>query len=141
MLYCLLPSGRHLSYHRPRLSPSTDRPGTLTITYEGYNSNPKAGAMGWIRRELYGGSATENVVQAVARDFMRDGALRVEAAGYPVVMRTHDELVAEVREGFGSVEEFEALMGVCPRGLRGGPSGLLEAIEPNGIGKTNNARF
>lgn len=121
VLYCLLPSGRHLSYHRPRLSPSTDRPGTLTITYEGYNSNPKAGAMGWIRRELYGGSATENVVQAVARDFMRDGALRVEAAGYPVVMRTHDELVAEVREGFGSVEEFEALMGVCPPWAEGWP--------------------
>ena len=36
--------------------------------------------------------------------------LRAEAAGYPIVMHVHDEAVAEVPEGFGSVEVFEELL-------------------------------
>ena len=36
--------------------------------------------------------------------------LRIEAAGYPIVLHIHDEIVAEVPEGFGSLEEFTRLM-------------------------------
>jgi hypothetical protein len=64
--------------------------------------------------DIYGGRATENVVQAVSRDIMAHGALNVEAAGYPVVLRTHDELASEVPVGFGSVEEYERLMATLP---------------------------
>ncbi|AAQ96504.1 hypothetical protein [Vibrio phage VP16T] len=35
---------------------------------------------------------------------------KCENNGYPVVMHTHDELIAEVPEDFGSVEEMAALM-------------------------------
>jgi hypothetical protein len=45
---------------------------------------------------------------------MAHGALNVEAAGYPVVLRTHDELASEVPVGFGSVEEYERLMATLP---------------------------
>jgi DNA polymerase len=36
--------------------------------------------------------------------------LRIEAAGYPIVLHVHDEIVAEVPEGFGSLDEFAKLM-------------------------------
>lgn len=121
VLYCRLLSGRLLSYHRPRLSPSTKWEGQVELSYEGWNSNPKMGPLGWIRIKTYGGRLTENVVQATARDIMRDGALRLEAAGYPMVLRVHDELVAEVPEGWGIVEEFERLMGHCEKWYAGWP--------------------
>jgi hypothetical protein len=35
---------------------------------------------------------------------------RVEAAGYPIVLHVHDELVCEALEGFGSCDEFIRLM-------------------------------
>jgi hypothetical protein len=41
----------------------------------------------------------------------------------------------------GVLKSLRRLWGFAPRGLRGGPSGLLVAIEPNAIGKTKNARF
>lgn len=121
-LYCRLPSGRCITYHRPRLTPGEwfGLP-TLNITYEGWNSNPKMGAPGWITINTYGGRLTENVVQATARDLQRDAQLRLEAAGYPIVLHIYDENVAEVPEGFGSVEEFETIMATLPDWAAGWP--------------------
>jgi DNA polymerase len=95
-LYCKLPSGRHLAYHKPRLWASDKWEGQLQITFNGWNSNPNKGAIGWIRMSTYGGSLFENVVQAIARDIMAHGVLALEAAGFPVVLRVHDEVVTEV---------------------------------------------
>ena len=43
-------------------------------------------------------------------DIGSEAKLRVEAAGYPIILHVHDELVCEVLEGFGSLEEFTRLM-------------------------------
>src|SRR5262249_10565521 len=52
----------------------------------------------------------ENAMQGTARDLFAAGLQRLEAAGYPIVCHTHDEAVAEVPEGFGSKEEFNAIL-------------------------------
>lgn len=117
VLYCVLPSGRKLHYHRPRLEPAEDklrRGPAVSITFEGYNSNAAKGLVGWVRMDTFGGRLFENVVQAVARDIQADALLRCEQHGYHIVMHTHDEGTAEVPEGWGSVEEMEAVMSVRP---------------------------
>lgn len=110
VLYCRLPSGRLITYHEPRLRQSDRCADEYALSYMGWNTNPKQGAMGWVRMDVYGGKLVENVVQAVARDILRDAILRLARATYGVVLHVHDEIVAEVARLFGSIEEFEAIM-------------------------------
>lgn len=120
-LYMRLPSGRHITYHEARVSPHRDAWRGLELSFSGWNSNPKKGPMGWIRMTLYGGLLAENATQAVARDLQMGAIERLEAAGYPVVMHTYDEDVSEVPIGFGSVEEYEAIMTDVDEWAKGWP--------------------
>lgn len=113
ILYCRLPSGRLLHYHRPRLDTGEDhfRRPAYKITFEGYNSNSQKGPVGWHRMETYGGRLAENVTQAVSADIQAEAMVRCERAGYPIVMHTHDELTAEVPIGSGkTLDEMTAIM-------------------------------
>nr|WP_297388325.1 hypothetical protein [uncultured Roseateles sp.] len=121
VLYCFVPSGGYITYHRPRLEPARDAWRGLSLTYEGWNTNAKNGPYGWIRMSLYGGKHAENVTQKVARDIQMHAINNLERRGYPVVMHTYDEDVAEVPEAFGSVEELEAHMVDVPEWARGWP--------------------
>lgn len=119
-LYCKLLSGRYITYHNARLGKHPTRDG-MQITFEGWNTNPKAGPFGWIRMDTYGGKLFENVVQATARDILAHAAVNCEQRGYAVILRVHDELVTQVPEGTGSVEELEAICGELPEWAKGWP--------------------
>lgn len=107
-------SGREMTYQSPRLTPSERRPGEYAITFMTWNTNPKYGPRGWIPMSTYSGKLFENVVQATAHDLLRHAIINLREAGYPTVMHIHDEIVTEVPEGFGSVEEMEAIMSRRP---------------------------
>lgn len=120
VLYCRLPSGRHLAYHRPRLTPTGTWRGDR-LTFEGYNTNAKKGPPGWQTMDLYSGLLCENVVQATARDIQRTAILNLERGGYPVVLHVYDEDVAEVPIGQGTIEGLEAHMMNLPGWAKGWP--------------------
>ena len=121
VLYCRLPSGRYLTYHKPLLTPSDRRPGTLSISFEGWNTNPKYGGIGWQRMETYGGRLVENCTQGVARDILAHAIVNLEKSGYPVVLHVHDEIVSEIPENWGSIAEFEEKMSKLPEWAAGWP--------------------
>jgi DNA polymerase len=74
----------------------------------------KAFTRRWERQYTYSWRWAENVTQAVARDLMREAMFRVEAAGYPIILTVHDELVTEPDEQHGSADEFNALVATLP---------------------------
>ena len=114
ILFITLPSGRKLSYVKPRMA--VNRFGRDGLTYEGISENKK-----WSRIETYGPKLVENIVQGTARDLLAEAMLRVEKKGYPIVMHCHDEIIAEVPEGIGSVDEMCEVMAVQPEGAEGLP--------------------
>ena len=114
ILFITLPSGRKLSYVKPRMA--VNRFGRDGLTYEGIAENKK-----WSRIETYGPKLVENIVQGTARDLLAEAMLRVEKKGYPIVMHCHDEIIAEVPEGIGSVDEMCEIMAVQPAWAEGLP--------------------
>lgn len=121
VLYLTVLSGGTLKYHRPRLRPSTRRAGEWSISYEGWNTNPKNGPTGWIRKDTWGGRCVENIVQKTAREIQWYGMLQLKRAGYPIVLHVYDEDVPEVPVGFGSIEEVERIMSTMPPWAAGWP--------------------
>jgi DNA polymerase len=118
-LWCRLPSGRCLAYGSPDVrmvaTPWGEKQATPTAL--GVDSLTKR----WRRFPLTRQILSENPVQAVARDCMRDGMLACERAGYPIVLTVHDEAVADTPNGFGSLGEFERLLSEMPAWAEGLP--------------------
>jgi len=64
----------------------------------------------WQRVHTYGGKLAENICQAVSREILVPAMMRAEKAGYHVILSVYDEIVAEVPEDFGSLEDFLGIM-------------------------------
>ena len=88
MLFITLPSGRNLSYVKPRIG--ENRFGGESVTYEGTGPTKK-----WERIESYGPKFVENIVQAVSRDLLCF-AMRTLSHCF-IVGHVHDELIIECR--------------------------------------------
>lgn len=89
MLFIALPSGRRLTYIKPKIG--ENRFGGESVTYEGVGTNKK-----WERIESYGPKFVENIVQAISRDILCH-AMRTLSHCF-IVGHVHDELIIEASE-------------------------------------------
>jgi DNA polymerase len=92
-----LPSGRYITYFRPRLIDNS-------ITYEGEAAEQGKTNRLWTQVWTHGGKMTGNVCQTLARDILAPSLEVAEAAGYMPVLTVHDEIVTEVPD----VPEFNS---------------------------------
>ena len=109
MLFIHLPSGRCLSYVKPRIG--ENRFGGESVTYMGID-----GTKHWSRIESYGPKFVENVTQAISRDILCY-AMR-SLSHYRIVGHVHDELIIEVSKGT-PLDTITEQMGRTPPWLPG----------------------
>lgn len=86
MLFIQLPSGRRLSYVKPRMG--ENRFGGESVTYEGIGATRK-----WERLESYGPKFVENIVQGISRDILCYAMQTLRCSA--IVGHVHDELIIE----------------------------------------------
>ena len=90
MLFIQLPSGRRLSYVKPRIG--INQFGGESVTYEGVGATKK-----WERIESYGPKFVENIVQAISRDILCNAMKTLRHCF--IVGHVHDELIIECSPG------------------------------------------
>lgn len=109
MLFITLPSGRSLTYIKPRIG--ENRFGGESVTYEGVGAAKK-----WERIESYGPKFVENIVQAIARDILLYAMKTLRRCF--IAAHVHDEIIIEAdkRASLNSVCEQ---MGKTPPWAKG----------------------
>lgn len=127
-LWCMLPSGRALSYGRPIIK-DIDAPwADMTLPPEKREKMSSVLVLGvdaqtekWVRFPIYGGSLFNNVVQGSCRDILVHAMLNLRRAGHNIVLHTHDEAAIEAPRGSLRMEDVEAVMCDLPPWTRGLP--------------------
>ena len=109
MLFIKLPSGRQLSYVKPRMG--ENRFGGEAVTYEGVGGTKK-----WERIESYGPKFVENIVQAISRDILMY-AMKTLLHCF-ICGHVHDELIIECSKD-ASVDAICEQMGRTPPWIPG----------------------
>ncbi len=109
MLFIKLPSGRQLSYVKPRMG--ENRFGGEAVTYEGVGGTKK-----WERIESYGPKFVENIVQAISRDILMY-AMKTLSHCF-ICGHVHDELIIECSKDV-SVDAICEQMGRTPPWIPG----------------------
>lgn len=106
-LWCQLPSTRVICYPYPKIEAVLTPWGEIKDQITSMSMDTVAG---WSRNKVWYGTLIENAVQATSRCLLSDAMFRAESAGYPIVMHSHDEIVAEIPKKWGSLDELSALM-------------------------------
>lgn len=109
MLFITLPSGRRLSYVKPRIG--ENRFGGESITYEGVGTTKK-----WERLESWGPKLVENIVQGLSRDLLMHAMKTLRHCR--IVGHVHDELIIECSMD-ASLDTICGQMGQTPDWIRG----------------------
>lgn len=109
MLFIHLPSGRNLSYVKPRMG--ENKFGGESITYEGVGGTKK-----WERIESYGPKFVENIVQAISRDLLCN-SIRTLSHCF-ICGHVHDEIIVECKKEV-SLEVLCEQMGRVPDWFEG----------------------
>lgn len=109
MLFIKLPSGRQLSYVKPRMGENCF--GGESVTYEGVGGTKK-----WERIESYGPKFVENIVQAISRDILAH-SMRTLSHCF-ICGHVHDELIIECSMGV-SLDAICEQMGRTPAWIPG----------------------
>lgn len=109
MLFIRLPSGRCLSYVKPRMG--VNRFGGESVTYEGVGMAKK-----WERIESYGPKFVENIVQAVSRDILLHAMKNLSV--FAICGHVHDEVIIECKKDV-SLASICELMGRTPPWMPG----------------------
>lgn len=104
VLWMTLPSGRRIAYWGAEYS--ENKWGNVGLSYMGQDQKTKK----WTRLETWGGKLTENLVQATARDCLKESMLRLDAAGYSIRGHVHDEVIITTPLT-AKVEDVSAIMG------------------------------
>ena len=108
MLFIDLPSGRRLTYVKPRMG--VNQFGSDSVTYEGINTGK------WTRIESYGPKFVENIVQAVSRDILAYAMKTLRNCF--ICGHVHDELIIECSPEV-SLDKIAKLMGRTPDWIKG----------------------
>lgn len=104
ILFIDMPSGT-IAYPNPSLG-SEEWNGRIRDTFEFYVPL----GSGWVKTDTFGGSLTENVIQALTRDVLRDGLVAADKAGFQIVGHVHDEAIAEGDNNPDDLREFERIL-------------------------------
>lgn len=120
-LFIELPTGRRLSYVRPTIY--ENKWGRPALRYEGVDQTKKV----WRENlDTYGGKLTENIVQALARECLAQAMLRLDDAGYDIVMHIHDEAVCQIPKQ-GAEQALKQMCTLMGEPLEWAPGLLLKA--------------
>lgn len=90
-----LPSGRRLFYKDPSVA-RRQKFGRMRDVLQFWGVHPKTKQ--WARESTWGGTLTENAVQALSRDVLFRAMLTLDRENIPLVLSVHDQIVAEVDE-------------------------------------------
>jgi DNA polymerase len=113
-----LPSGRKLYYREPQIAWRESEYGPRkTLEFWAVNSKTKK----WALERSWGGTITENIVQATARDLMMPAMVRLEKTGYRALLMVHDEGICEKPTGTGNLDEFVKILCKQPQWAPGLP--------------------
>ena len=120
-LTMILPNGKRIWYFSPRVSmamPHWHQPeekekcalGTCDceevpkLSYMAYKEGQ------WRPTYTYGGKLTENACQATSREILKPAEMAANKVGYKTILSVYDEVVSEVKNGFGSLNDFMDIM-------------------------------